>query len=78
MPTTIHGVADAASAAAATTITKSGIRGQLGNAYIELPAITNTTAATGTSGTFELAVTATTGVAIGQRVTGSMLLLELV
>lgn len=71
MPTTIHGVADAASAAAATTITKSGIRGQLGNAYIELPAITNTTAATGTSGTFELSVTATTGVAIGQRVTGT-------
>lgn len=71
MPTTIHGVADAASAASATTITKSGIRGQLGNAYIELPAITNTTAATGTSGTFELSVTATTGVAIGQRVTGT-------
>jgi hypothetical protein len=70
MPSTIHGVADAASCAAATTITKSGIRGQLGDSYFVLPAITNTTAATGTSGTFELAVTATTGVAIGQRVTG--------
>lgn len=71
MPLTIHGVADAASAAAATTITKSGVRGQLGNAYVVLPAITNTTAATGTSGTFELSVTSTTGVAIGQRVTGA-------
>lgn len=70
MPSTIHGVADAASAASATTITKSGIRGQLGDSYFVLPAITNTTAATGTSGTFELAVTATTGVAVGQRVTG--------
>jgi len=70
MPSAIHGVADAASAASATTITKSGIRGQLGDSYFVLPAITNTTAATGTSGTFELAVTATTGVAIGQRVTG--------
>lgn len=70
MPSTIHGVADAASCTAATTITKSGIRGQLGDSYFVLPAITNTTAATGTSGTFELAVTATTGVAIGQRVTG--------
>lgn len=70
MPPSIHGVADAASAASATTITKSGIRGQLGDSYFVLPAITNTTAATGTSGTFELAVTATTGIAIGQRVTG--------
>lgn len=70
MPSTIHGVADAASCAAATTITKSGVRGQLGNKYITLPAITNTTAATGTSGTFELAVTSTAGVAVGQRVTG--------
>ncbi len=71
IPSTIHGVADAASAASSATIAKSGVRGQLGDSYFVLPAITNTTAATGTSGTFELAVTSTAGVAIGQRVTGS-------
>jgi len=71
MPTTIHGVADAATAAVGTQISKTGVRGTIGNNYITLAAVTNTTAATGTSGQFSLSVTSTSGVAVNQRVTGT-------
>lgn len=36
MPTTIHGVEDAASVSTATTISKTGVRGTIGNNYIRL------------------------------------------
>lgn len=71
MPTTIHGVADAAEAVAATTVSKTGVRGTIGNKYFRLAAQTVTTAATGTSGQFEVDVTSTTGIAKNQRVTGT-------
>ena len=59
MPTTIHGVADAATASAGTTISKTGVRGTIGNDYIVLAAVSNTTTITGTSGEFEVTVGAT-------------------
>ena len=71
MPTSIHGVLDAGTAAAGTTISKTGIRGTIGNDYIVLAAITNTTTVTGTSGEFDITVGATTGLAPYQRVTGT-------
>ena len=71
MPTTIHGVADAGTAAAGTQISKSGVRGTIGNNYITLAAVAATTASTGTAGEFEVVVTATTGIVVGQRVTGT-------
>lgn len=71
MPTTIHGVADAGTAATGTQISKSGVRGTIGNNYITLAAVAATTAATGTAGEFEVVVTSTTGVAVDQRVTGT-------
>jgi hypothetical protein len=71
MPTTIHGVADAATISAATQITKTGVRGTIGNKYITLAAVSATTAATGTSGQFQMTVTSTSGVAVNQRVTGT-------
>ena len=71
MPTTIHGVADAGTAATGTEISKSGVRGTIGNNYITLAAVASTTAATGTAGEFEVVVTATTGIVVGQRVTGT-------
>jgi len=71
MPTTIHGVADAASASAGTTISKTGIRGTIGNNYFRLAAVSNTTTVTGTSGQFEITVGSTAGIAPYQRVTGT-------
>jgi len=71
MPTTIHGVADAATAAAGTTISKTGIRGTIGNNYFTLAAVSNTTTVTGTSGEFEITVGSTAGIAPYQRVTGT-------
>ena len=71
MPTTIHGVADAAAASAGTTISKTGVRGTIGNDYIVLAAVSNTTTITGTSGEFEVTVGATSGLAVGQRLTGT-------
>ena len=70
MPT-IHGVADAATAAAGTQITKTGVRGTIGNNYLTLAAVAATTAATGTAGEFEISVASTTGVVVNQRVTGT-------
>lgn len=71
MPTTIHGVEDAASVSAATTISKTGVRGTIGNNYIRLAAITNTTTVTGSSGEFQITVGSTAGLAAYQRVTGT-------
>jgi len=71
MPTTIHGVADAASASAGTTISKTGIRGTIGNNYFRLAAVSNTTTVTGTSGEFAITVGSTAGIAPYQRVTGT-------
>ena len=71
MPTTIHGVLDASTVSAGTTISKTGIRGTIGNNFFRLAAQTITTAATGTSGEYEIAVTSTAGVAKNQRVTGT-------
>ena len=71
MPTTIHGVLDAATAAAGTTISKTGIRGTIGNNYFTLAAVSNTTAVSGTSGEFEITVASTAGIAPYQRVTGT-------
>ena len=71
MPTTIHGVADAGTAATGTQISKSGVRGTIGNNYITLAAVAATTASTGTAGEFEVVVTSTTGIAVNQRVTGT-------
>lgn len=71
MPTTIHGVADAATAAAATQITKTGVRGTIGNNYLTLAAVSATTAATGTAGEFEISVASTAGIVVNQRVTGT-------
>lgn len=71
MPTTIHGVADAATVSAGTTISKTGIRGTIGNDYFVLAAITNTTTITGTSGEFAITVGSTAGLATYQRVTGT-------
>ena len=71
MPTTIHGVADAGTAATGTQISKSGVRGTIGNNYITLAAVAATTASTGTAGEFEVVVTSTTGIVVNQRVTGT-------
>ena len=46
MPVTLAGVADAAQVTAATTVSKTGVRGNQGTAVITL-AITNTTTITG-------------------------------
>ena len=71
MPTTIHGVEDAATISAATTISKTGVRGTIGNNYIRLAAITNTTTVTGSSGEFQITVGSTAGLEAYQRVTGT-------
>ena len=71
MPTTIHGVLDAGTAAAGTTISKTGIRGTIGNDYFVLAAVSNTTTITGTSGEFSVTVGSTAGLAVGQRLTGT-------
>jgi len=71
MPTTIHGVADAATASAATQISKVQVRGTIGNNYLTLAAVSASTAATGTSGEFEISVASTAGVAVNQRVSGT-------
>jgi len=71
MPTTIHGVVDAALAGVGTQIVKSGVRGTIGNNYFTLAAVTSTTAATGASGTFEVDVTSTTGIEVNQRIVGT-------
>ena len=69
MPTTIHGVLDAGAASAGTTISKTGVRGTIGNNYIVLAAVANTTTITGTSGEFSVTVGSTAGLAVGQRLT---------
>ena len=71
MPVTLAGVQDAAQITAATTVSKTGVRGNQGTAIITLAAVTNTTTITGTAGEFEITVGATTGIAVGQRVTGT-------
>ena len=71
LPTTIHGVADAAAASAGTQIEKTSVKGNIGDTYLTLAAVSNTTACTGTAGTFEVTATATTGIAVKQRVTGT-------
>lgn len=71
MPVTIHGVVDAATVSNGTEISKTGIRGTIGNNYITLAAVTNTTTATGSSGQFQIVVASTTGVVSNQRVTGT-------
>lgn len=71
LPTTIHGVADAGTAAAGTQIEKTSVKGNIGDTYLTLAAVKATTACTGTAGTFEVTATATTGIAVKQRVTGT-------
>lgn len=71
MPTTIHGVADAATVSAGTTISKTGVRGTIGNNFFRLAAVSNTTTITGTSGQFAVTVGSTAGIAVGQRLTGT-------
>ena len=71
MPTTIHGVLDAGTAAAGTQISKTSVRGNIGDYYIRLAAVSNTTACTGSAGEFSVTATSTTGIAVSQRVTGT-------
>jgi hypothetical protein len=71
MPTTIHGVLDAGTAAAGTTISKTGIRGTIGNNYFVLATSTNTTTVTGSAGAFDVTVGSTAGLAPYQRVSGT-------
>ena len=71
MPTTVHGVLDAGTAAAGTQISKTSVRGNIGDFFLRLAAVTNTTACTGSAGAFAVTATATTGIAVSQRVTGT-------
>lgn len=71
MPVTLAGVSDAAQITAGNTISKTGVRGNQGTSVITLAAVTNTTTITGTAGEFEIAVGSTTGLAVGQRLTGT-------
>lgn len=72
MPVALQGVADGGSVATGAQITKSGCKGVIGNNYINLLDVDVTpTITAGVSGTFEIAVDSATGVAVGQRVTGT-------
>ncbi len=71
MPTTIHGVLDAGTAAAGTQISKTSVRGNIGDFYLRLAAVTKVTACTGTAGQFEVTATDTATIAVNQRVTGT-------
>ena len=71
LPTTIHGVADAGTAAAGTQIEKTSVKGNIGDTYLTLNAVSNTTACTGTAGNFSVVATSTSGIAVKQRVTGT-------
>tara|TARA_X000001036_G_scaffold388485_1_gene384819 strand:+ start:740 stop:2164 length:1425 start_codon:yes stop_codon:yes gene_type:complete len=71
MPYQLQGVVDGGSVAAGTTILKTGCKGVISKNYVNLLNVNVTQAATGTSGTFELAVTSATAVKADQRVTGT-------
>ena len=72
MPVALQGVVDGGSVATGAQITKSGCKGVIGNNYINLLDVDVTpTITAGVSGTFEIAVDSATGVAVGQRVTGT-------
>ena len=71
MPVTLQGVADGGSVAAGTTITKTGCKGVIGSKFFNLLDVPLNRTATGTSGTFEIAVNDAADVAPGQRVTGT-------
>ena len=71
MPVALQGVVDGGSVAAGTTILKTGCKCVISKNYVNLLNVNVTQAATGTSGTFELAVTSATAVKADQRVTGT-------
>jgi len=71
LPTTIHGVADAGTAAAGTQIEKTSVKGNIGDTYLTLNAVKAEPTGTGDAGKFEVAVSATTGIAVNQRATGT-------
>ena len=72
MPVALQGVVDGGSVATGSQITKSGCKGVIGNNYVNLLDVDVTpTITSGVSGTYEIAVDSATGVAIGQRVTGT-------
>ena len=71
LPTTIHGVADAGTAAAGTQIEKTSVKGNIGDTYLTLNAVKAEPTGTGDAGKFEVSVNATTGIAVKQRVTGT-------
>ena len=71
LPTTIHGVADAGTAAAGTQIEKTSVKGNIGDTYLTLNAVKAEPTGTGDAGKFEVAVAATTGIAVKQRATGT-------
>ena len=71
LPTTIHGVADAGTAAAGTQIEKTSVKGNIGDTYLTLNAVSNQPDGTGTAGEFSVVVSSTSGLAVNQRVTGT-------
>jgi len=71
MPYQLQGVVDGGSVSAGTTILKTGCKGVIGAKYFNLLNVNVTQAATGTSGTFEIAITSAADVKANQRVTGT-------
>ncbi len=72
MPYTVQGVGDYGTAAAGTTIAKTGVKGVIGYKYFNLLDVDLTpTITSGTSGTYEIAVNDPQDIAPGQRVFGT-------
>ena len=72
MPYQLQGVVDGGSVAAGSQITKTGCKGVISQMYINLLNVDVTpTISAGVSGTYEITVDSATGVAIGQRVSGT-------
>ena len=72
MPYQLQGVVDGGSVAAGSQISKTGCKGVISQMYINLLNVDVTpTISAGVSGTYEITVDSATGVAIGQRVSGT-------
>ncbi len=72
MPITVQGVVDAGAVTAGTQITKTGCKGVIGYEYINLLDVNvEPTITAGSVGTYEIVVDSATGIAAGQRVSGT-------